>query len=253
MPNHFTTIGFSVESEDGLLELANELAETAESISVAGGTYLHWSDRSGAEMWIQVNRENELIGIAPHFAGPGRVRLRLVERIRREEDSTLDGAFLGWVQSPEDQSQGDGYPLAFDSPQFRKLDPLRLPAIAPVQIAAFAHELSVYPTVEAFDASQAEEVRFASQSFIPSGLFTPDGKRTDPAQSYAIFAGHVKASELKQNSFTDRPFYWALVESLDATFDVVIDPEMTDDVPPVGGVMVGSYYLSGLLSPPVDE
>ena len=45
------------------------------------GTYLRWADPSGAELWIQLNAENEVIGVNPHFGGRSRVRVLLTHSI----------------------------------------------------------------------------------------------------------------------------------------------------------------------------
>ena len=50
----------------------------------------------------------------------------------------------------------------------------RLPG-GSLQIAAFAHEITAFETVAAYEASQTGDLKYTSQSFIPSGLFTPAG------------------------------------------------------------------------------
>ena len=85
----------------------------------------------------------------------------------------------------------------------------------------------------------------ASQSFIPSGLFTPAGKSTVPPQARAIFAGHVLAADEKINVLTGRAFYWALVDTFGGAYDVVIDSNLLPGVPEIGGVISGSFWLSG--------
>lgn len=53
MPSHLSTIGFPVESEEDMIAVANQAAATAtEMPTKKGGTYLHWHDESGAELWI---------------------------------------------------------------------------------------------------------------------------------------------------------------------------------------------------------
>ena len=116
------------------------------------------------------------------------------------------------------------------------------------RIAAFAHELSLFPSVEAYETAQTGDIKFASQSFIPSGLFSPAGEKTEPPEAHAIFTGHIRKVEERTNELTNKGFWWALVESLGGVFDVVIDPELVEDTPQVGGVLSGAFWLSGRLS-----
>jgi hypothetical protein len=41
------------------------IASAPERLAASSGAYLRWSDPSGAEMWLQVNANNELIGMPP--------------------------------------------------------------------------------------------------------------------------------------------------------------------------------------------
>ena len=47
---------------------------------------------------------------------------------------------------------------------------------------------------------------------------------------------------------TGHPFWWALVDTLGGTFDVVIDPELLPAAPRRGNVLQGWFWLSGRIS-----
>ena len=66
-------------------------------------------------------------------------------------------------------------------------------------------------------------------------------------QAYGIFTGHVVEAAKRQNELSGHFFYWSLVDSLGDLFDVVIDPELVQNEPKVGGVLSGSFWLSGRL------
>jgi len=246
MTSHFSTIGLPVASVEDMNSLANRIGLLAKELAAPGGVYLHWSDPSGAEMWLQVNASNELIGMNPHYAGQSAVRVGLTARLPSTGPSELDGSFHGWAGPPADDAPDMGYyPFVFDAPDYQLHEGLSLPARREVQIAAFAHEIAAFETVAAYEASQTGDLQYASQSFIPSGLFTPDGESTVPPQARAVFAGHVLAADKKINVLTDRAFYWALVETYGGAYDVVIDSNLLPSVPVVGGVISGSFWLSG--------
>jgi len=248
MPSHFSTIGFPVNDESDFLALANRVANDCDAVNVPGGRYLRWASDCGAEIWLQLDRTHNLIGMVPHFAGESSVRVGITSRIARPDDTAMDGAFHGWADPPGEDPETGVYPLVFDAPDYCRHGALTIPSIVPVQLAAFAHEISVFDSPDAYNASQAGEFKLASQSFIPSGLFSPDGEPTEPPQAYGIFSGHILQTAKKRNPLTGHSFYWALVDSLGGVFDVVIDPALMGHEPEVGGVLTGSFWLSGCLA-----
>lgn len=251
MPSHFSTVGFPLESEQDMYDLANRIGEDADVLEVSEGSYLRWSSSSGAEIWLHVDPDGDLVGMVPHFAGQSGLRVGITSRVVRPKQPALDGAFYAWADPPEDDIEAGLYPFVFDLPDYCSHSNLVLPRLVTTQVAAFAHEIAPYDTVDAFDADQPKEGGLASQSFIPSGLFSPDAGLIEPPEAYAIFTGHVLQAEMKRNELTDRSFWWALVESYGGSFDVVIDPEILEAEPKVGGVVSGSFWLSGRLLEPV--
>lgn len=249
MPSHFSTIGFDVQTQEGFVALARQVAEQAQAIPAKPGQYLRWTGGSGEELWLQIDADGDLIGMNPHFGGASSVRVALQARVRRESDTALDGAFHGWADPEQDKPDSGAYPFVFDVPDAATYSDLELPGIAKAQIAAFAHEITFHASPSAHSVSQADqEVKFASQSFIPSGLFTPDGVTTQPPEAMAIFTGHVVQARVRKNAITGAPFYWALVDTLGGTYDVVVEQNLLAHVPSAGGVLSGSFWLSGRLT-----
>jgi hypothetical protein len=240
MPSHFSSIGFAIESERDLEEIAPQMLDAGEIISIKNGQYIRWTGGAGEEMWWQL-QEDAVLGVNPHFAGKSSIRLTLQERLRREEDTDLDGAFQAWIP--------DTYPLVFDCPNARAYGDLELPGSVEAQITAFAHEITRHDSPEAYDGWQPSDgPKLASQSFIPTGLFGQDGGKAEVPGAYASFAGHVVEAASYKNALTGLPYTWALVETLGARFDVVADPVLLDALPVPGNVLVGSFWLSGRLT-----
>jgi hypothetical protein len=248
MPSHLSTLGFDVQTQEDLVALVQQVVSVAEAIPARAGQYLKWVGGSGEELWLQADESGNLVGLNPHFTGKSLVRVRLEELVRREDDTVWDGAFKGWAEPEENKPESGAYPFAFDSPDAATYADLVLPVIADVQIAAFAHEIAANESPEAYDASQkGQEVRFASRSFIPSGLFRPDGTATTPAGAMAFFTGHVIEAGVRRNLLSGRPFFWALVDTFGGRYDVVIDRSLLPHAPSAGGVLSGSFWLSGRL------
>jgi hypothetical protein len=247
MPSHLSDIGFDFNTEEEFSELAYQTYERGARLRVKQGVYLHWSPGEGVEIWGQLDHEENFIGLNPHFAGDSVMSVGLTARLEREEASALDGAFHGWANPSGDDAESGWYPFVFDAPDFRLCDSVKLPSIVEAQIAAFAHELSVFESEEAYYASQSEGPKFAAESFIPSGLFTSEMESVEPPQAHAILTGRVLNTAFRINPVTKIEFLWAKVQTFGGVFDIVADPLIVGGVVVEGGIIHGSFWLSGRL------
>jgi hypothetical protein len=250
MFSYLFDIGFDFNTDEEFRNLAYQAYERGDRLRVEQGVYLRWSPGEGAEIWGQLDNEDNFIGLNPHFAGDSVMSVGLTARIERVEGSALDGSFYGWASPNGDNAESGHYPFVFNIPDFRLCDSVKLPRVVEAQIAAFAHELSAFESDEAYAASQSKEPRFAAESFIPSGLFTPDKGATEPPQAYAIFTGHVLNTALRINPVTKSEFLWAKVQTYGGVFDVVADPLIVNGAVVEGGIIHGSFWLSGRLRHP---
>lgn len=246
--SNLSDIGFPVKSEQDVNVLITETIKYVESIRCPQGFYLRFADPSGAEIYLQGNREQELIGFNPHFAGKSRRKVGLTRAIERDS-SELDGGFHTWADpsSKDDEVFGE-YPFVFDVPDFRTVQINDFPVIREIQLTAFAsNDFEIFENEQDYYDSQEYEAKFAAKSFIPSGLFLPDENSTpiEPPRPIGIFAGEIKEFELKQNELSNEKFYWFLVETLGGEVDVVADPKLISVEPKVGGIVSGQFWLSG--------
>lgn len=247
MPSHLSTIGFDVATEEDFLAVAEQVSKDAQEIVIKGrGSYLRWTGSNGEELWLQLDAERQLIGLNPHFSGSSKMRVGVVACLQRQQDTPLDGALRAWA-SPANEASTDGeYPFVFDLPDAARYSDIILPAIAEAQIAAFAHEVNFFESEDAYYAWQSNDgPRFASQSFIPSGVFETDEEVLPSSE--AVFTGNILESAARTNSLSGTAFYWALVDTFGGQYDVVIDRHLLPAPPAVGGILSGSFWLSGRL------
>jgi hypothetical protein len=248
VPSQFSAIGFIVSSGEDLAALASRVAERADTIDAKAGQYLKWAPPSGEQLWLQVKHNGDAMGMNPHFEGKSSVRVAVEARIARDAHTPLDGTFLAWANPPADAVAGGDYPLAFDCPDAATHDALTLPATLSAQIAAFAQQVTVHESQNAYDAAQAAQgLPFPSRSFIPSGIISPSGEPVTPPESHALIAGEVIEATERRNTVTGQPFWWALVDTVGGTFDVVIDPALLSNPIQPGNVISGWFWLSGRL------
>ena len=252
MPSHFSTIGLPIESEQEMLELAKKASEEAREIPCSYGYYLKWSSAEGAELWLHIDNDNNLVGLTPSFSGESTIKIAITHAISRPDDSDFEGMIHGWANPKPDEVNSGDYPFVFDLVDKAAYDNLQLPLIANISISAFAHELTAYDSEEDYNASQQEqEAKFASRSFFPTGLFNDDDNALP--QPYAMFTGKVLKTKLCTNPLTGKHYQWALVETLGGIFDVVADPEISEKPIQIGGIVSGSFWLNGKIHIPYSK
>jgi hypothetical protein len=246
--SNFSNIGFKVATEEEFQQLLETAYNTSVQIKINGGSYSVFTDPSGAELYLQFNKKDEIIGVNPHFKGKSRRTVRLTNAIERPA-SELDGAFHCWADPSEDNVPYIGaYPFVFDLPDFKTIGHIDFAKNHEIQLTAFAHELSIFDSEKEYGDSQTSDFKFATQSFIPSGLFSPvDDQDPDPPQAVGIFTGIIKEFERKRNGLTQEEFYWLLVDTLGGEVDIVADIRFFERDPVVNGIVQGQFWLSGQL------
>jgi hypothetical protein len=248
MPSQFSSIGFSITSGEDLAALASRVVGDAETVSAAPGDYLKWASPSGEQLWLQITHAGDAMGMSAHFAGRSSVRVAVEARVTRPSHTPLDGTFLAWANPPAGALTGGDYPFVFDCPDAATHLKLALPVTVTAQVAAFAQQLSVYESGDAYASARAAEgVSSPSRSFIPSGLMAPDGTPRIPPEPHALIAGHVLEAGIRVNVVSGLPYWWALIETVGGTFDVVIDRELIPAPPRAGNIVAGWFWLSGRL------
>jgi hypothetical protein len=248
VPSQFSALGFHVSSGEDLAALASRVAERADTIDARAGQYLKWAPPSGEQLWLQVKRNGDAMGMNPHFEGRSEVRVAIEARVTRDAHTPLDGTFLAWANPHADGRPGGEYPFAFDCPDAAIHEDVELPVVTVAQIAAFAQQLTVYESPGDYQAAaRTQGLPFGSRSFIPSGLISPSGEPVTPPESHALIAGHVLEAAARRNSVTGEPFNWALIDTAGGTFDAVIDPALVSAPLVRGNVVSGWFWLSGRL------
>lgn len=240
MPSHMSAIGFTPQTADDFGRLQLQTAQQGIPIQVPGGYYIRWEVGEGVELWAQANEQRELLWLNPHFNGTAVWRIAVSSHIQRP-DSPLDGAYFGWVNPAADLDSGQ-HPLVFDAPDDALTRQLALPTLCEVQLAAFAHRLDAFADEQAFHAAQEGSISYAPESFIPTGAFVNVGQLPEAA---AVFSGHVLATNVRVNPVTNLIFHWVRVKTTGGEIDVVADPAVIVGRVVTGGLISGSFWLSG--------
>ena len=249
MPGHMSAIGFPVTSATDFTNLAVQATRSAkQNFSISGvGSYRLWSPGSGVELWPQLDQDNKLMGLHPHFSGRARMQVQLEKRVVHPRDTPLDGAFYAWANPHGGTTTNGDYPFCFDSPDYRVHDNLKLPLEASVQLAAFPDLLYAYDDEKQMRSSGHWTKDMAPESCIPSGTFHPKSGVIDPPNPDIMFCGTVRETSKLTNPATGQQFYCALVRTLGGELDVVADSTIIIGTIKAGGIVGARSWMSGRL------
>lgn len=264
MASNLSTIGFVAEDDAHLAAHLQRCAQNViDVIDCPAGTYGLWRSRSGAELWFHMIRPDgrdvtEISGYCPFFEGESEVLLKLTERMKRPFDGPFEGLFVGWV-APDDTGEGS-YPVVFEAVDSNAVEMIELPAVVTARLSAFARSLVAYPDEAAFLAREGNAFTIAPQAFLPTGLLAQatrgDGDADDatsgngdagPPPPTAMLTGIVRSHAIRQNEATGATFHWLMVESYDATFDIVADPEVVSGPIAEGAIVEVTATMFGRL------
>lgn len=270
MASNLSSIGFHFADADAFAETMEEIARDArERVSCEPGDYLVWQSQAGPEVWFHLplfGNEDvgaDLAGLTPFFSGDSAVPLRLVARISRPDDNAFEGAFKAWVAPVAESGEGS-YPIVVDAVDFAAHADRPLPARVTARVTGFARKLTVFPNEAAFTLAQNSDQYpgLATRAFIPLGLMpsiTDDDGGDErsgtsaadtgdtPPTSAAVFTGRIVKHLPLINEVSGRAFHWLVVESLDATYDIVADPDVVEGEPQEGTLVQATCMMFGRL------
>lgn len=216
--SNLSDIGFPTPDETAINEMIIHVLEVAKPVQIPLGFYLIYSDPSGAEMYLQGNLDQELVGFNPHFAGTNAIEMTVLAAIERDS-SDFDGGFVARIAETE---------FVFDSPEFRMTDPENTPREAAVRLTAFAsNDFAVVETAE------------------PKFAAVPPPDPEIPPRPVAVIKAEIVSVEKRTNGLSGQDFYSFEVISPIGNLAVVSDPKWITDEPKPGQFVTGTFWLSG--------
>lgn len=236
----FSSIGFEVSSVEDMRAWGAYVNSKGKQIEIPlKGSYYYLRLNCGAELWAQVGQDRQGMGLHPGFNGKSIIRVKAKPLTDGTNLTILDGLCECWLVT-DDQD----YPLIFEAPNFYQSIISDNEIEVNVQVTAFAKEIAIFKGKEERSKDNLWGM-WAEQSFVPSGSFGVDDDPNFVRKPIAIFSGFIREVELRTNEVTGNQFYWFIVESLSANYDVVADLVLIKSLPKVGDILSGSFYLSG--------
>lgn len=235
--SNLSDIGFPVKGEEDVNQMLMDVLSGIEQVACPPfGFYYRFEDSSGAQIFLQVNPVQELMGFNPGFRGLATCRLELVRTIGRDT-SDLDGAYVARPAS------GGGV-FVFDLPDFKRVKIASLPIEAEVELSAFAsNDLELFPAESAESGNNIlEPLRDTEKALLAGDPESP------PPQAHVRIDAEIGTAELRTNERTGKDF-WAIAAKVPfGEISVVADPDLFEGEPEKSGRLRGSFWLSGKIA-----
>ncbi|MFV0388289.1 MAG: hypothetical protein ACK5NT_06010 [Pyrinomonadaceae bacterium] len=225
--SNLSDIGFPIAREEDVNQVIMDVMGNLKQFPAPPyGYYYLFEDESGAQLYLQTNGAQDLIGFNPSFRGDTEFLISNAKLFERES-SVLDGAVRAKIRSADDQSE-----IVFDVPNYRTVSDKF--AIECVNLTAFA----------------SNDLEYKVKHELPAGsmtIFEAIGSLGDDGfpPSHANISGEISNVELRKNTLRNENFYSLRIRTSGGEIDVVADPKLFKIVPEAGGTVSGSFWLSG--------
>jgi hypothetical protein len=233
-------IGFEVHSLEEFEALAEMAYRLGKPHRVGRNQYYQYTDPSGAELWTQLDENDEISGMSAHFHGAAQVDVTLL-RAQAYEDRPLDGTFEARPLQVDAGLPKDTPPphFAFDLPDAHLVPSVVLPAEARVQLVGFAREVHCYECIEDYHKAHP------GKPFEVIEVIEADRAARNALSSLVRIDGIVVSTKQLQNLHTKRHFFWLLVKTAIGKVEIVASSRSMPALPQVGGIFDGQVRLSG--------
>ncbi|MDT7043088.1 hypothetical protein [Candidatus Nitronereus thalassa] len=254
MPSHFTSIGFPAETVEDIEALAVEVIDATITFNCPKGRYLRWAGGEGAELWLQMDEDYNLIGVTPFFQKKSVMNVGVTRQFRREGDTMLEGAIRGWVNPKHSNPQVGTFELVCEIVDIGRYPHLEVPFISPLRLSAFAYNVDAFSSFESFQASEVGQGKPNPEMFTPTGVRKPGEGVSLLPESSAEISGHVVETALLRNPHSQQKYQWILVRTDGGLVDMVCDPAIVTDPITEGGIVSAYCWLCAqILKPRVQQ
>lgn len=246
MASLFDSIGLRLADTSELHYYAMQAVYKGQVLRCPLGNYHRWDMGDGAEIWVTATPMGEVMSVRPAFRGTASLGMGILSQIPSER-SPLAGLLKG-VFSFEDPT-----PLYFEVPDFAMHHNLRVPALLPVQLTAFAYQVTIYRTAAAFYAADHIEGDLDTETFLPAWLIAEYAGKAPHISADAFFTGTVVRTRPRYNTISGGTFLWAQVQTIGGLIDVIAHPDTAEGVFMKNSVIKGQFGLSGRLTESLKE
>lgn len=250
MSSHFACIGFPIREIREYHALMHEAAARGHRMPLpGGGTLARWEVGGGPEIWVLVAAGGDVLEATPFFSTGEALRVAVTAHDEDAEEAEA-GWMEGWVEPVEpDEPVSGAFPVRIDLVNFPLVrGSLHTGAIIPVEFCGIAHEATLYPNAEAYEAVRQVQYQPPMRSFTSVSHFSADPV-LDEVEATALISGVITDTRLLTNAETGAPYWRLRLDTEKVEVSVLVDRETLPAEPQQGNIVAASCWIVGRVIP----
>lgn len=246
MTSYFCNIGFPVETEDKINELADQVVRNGQRYERGAWSLTRWRCDKRIGLSLLQNAEYRSRNLIPEHFGNGRLNLRVASAFVKAGPGYHRRDLIGVCESTEDPP----FDVMIEVPDI---------VITPDRFAEGNKiKLNITPFISAM-VCDADEQAFAARCpqlslaggrlVYASGLFEDNGVHRASPSPQAKVLGRICSVDRPANPVTGLSYLVLGIQTQGGTLEAVVDPNANPDNPVIGGIVTAGAWLRGSLSP----
>ncbi len=241
MASHFSDIGFKFNDEtfydDFIKVIDDNIHKSAQEVIVGDKGYLVVYIDRDIEFWLPIG-ENKTLDPSNFEIHYNTHRWEIAKNPNWVEkvSNDMQGLCNLWQGKEETFVMNVNIPNAIMSPEFKE------ELVYKCQMACFVESIVFYSTPEDFKRVYEQ---ISEESFIPTGMFSPEEKEDFQESAHAWLNGRVESFELKTNTYTNNKFYLIRITCFGEKFDLLVGEEEVKSPIKIGDIVSANVWISG--------
>jgi len=242
MASHFSDIGFKFNDDETFYDdfikvIDDNIHKSAQEVIVGDKGYLVVYVDRDIEFWLPIGENKTLdpSNFEIHYnthRWESAKNPSWVERVSND----MQGLCNLWQGEEENFVMNINIPNAIMCPEFKEELTYKC------QMACFVESIVFYSTSEDFKKVYEQ---MSEESFIPTGMFSPEEKVDFQESAHAWINGRVESFELKTNTYTNNKFYLIHIACFGEKFDLLVGEEEVKPPIKIGDIVSANVWISG--------
>ena len=255
MISFFECLGYKYSTESDIKQFWDFFSEHFTQVDLPNLIYHSLITKQGVEMWESLGKGGTGESFNFHFHSSTDQRGMLLDRMEAPAKN-VDGLFLLQVGAEKDlriqsllnpkepsETHTEGYQILFQPPNYHWYEHLSLPCKAVVQLAAFPETVRLYPAGTK-SMPIGKNVADLGVCYI---LMHEENQQEEGGDRFPLlqFGGIIRTLTSFINEVSGKLVYAAVIDTAGMFLDLLIPPDMVDQVPKPGMCVQVQSWLTG--------
>ena len=255
MISFFECLGYQYSTKQEFQQFWDFFSEHFTQVSLPDLTYRSLITKQGIEIWQALGKEGAWESFNFHYHSSTDQPGKLLDRFPAPAEG-VDGLFSLEVGAEEDlrirslinpkepsEPHSKGYQIRFQPPNFHWYEHLRLPCQVRVQLTAFPESIRLYPA----GTKSIPVGKNAADLGVCYILMQEEDQQKKDELIFPVleFGGIIRTLTSFVNEVSGRLVYAAVIDTAGMFLDLLIPPDMVDQVPKPGMCVQVQSWLTG--------